>query len=140
LEPVSRITMAATHRAASPGLRQSPQPGIGREPGGKGRRRTAVQRRRIPLGAAVRHRPAPPPQGGVRHIAGRRHRPGDPGNAAYATLGHIDWTIGVLLAATSVPLASLGASTALRTRTERLERGYGRFLVGTSLLLLLANH
>jgi uncharacterized membrane protein YfcA len=62
-----------------------------------------------------------------------------PGTAAHAALGHIDWTIAALLAATSVPLASLGARTALRTRTERLERTYGGFLVATSLFLLAAN-
>jgi uncharacterized membrane protein YfcA len=62
-----------------------------------------------------------------------------PGTVAHAALGHVDWATAALLAATSVPLASLGARTALRARTERLERGYGGFLVVSSLLFLLAN-
>lgn len=63
-----------------------------------------------------------------------------PATVAHAALGHIDWAVAGLFAVASVPLASLGARTALRTSTGRLERGYGAFLVVTSVLLLLVNH
>jgi uncharacterized membrane protein YfcA len=62
-----------------------------------------------------------------------------PGTATHAALWHIDWTIAAVLAATSVPLASLGAHTTLRIRTERLGRGDGGFPAVALLLLLLAN-
>jgi uncharacterized protein len=60
-----------------------------------------------------------------------------PGTLAHALLGHIDWVLAGLFAVSSVPLASLGARTALHMSTERLERRYGAFLVVTSLVLLL---
>jgi uncharacterized membrane protein YfcA len=59
-----------------------------------------------------------------------------PGTVTHALLGHVDWGITALFAAASMPLASLGARVALRTRTERLEHHYGAFLVLTSLALL----
>jgi hypothetical protein len=59
-----------------------------------------------------------------------------PGTLVHALLGHIDWALAGLFAAASIPLASLGARTALRTSTERLERRYGAFLVATALALL----
>lgn len=60
-----------------------------------------------------------------------------PGTLAHALLGHIDWTLTALFAAASIPLASLGARVALRTRTERLARLYGTFLVVTSVALII---
>jgi uncharacterized protein len=60
-----------------------------------------------------------------------------PGTLAHALLGHIDWALAGLFAAASIPLASLGARTALNTSSERLERRYGAFLVAVSLALLL---
>jgi uncharacterized protein len=59
-----------------------------------------------------------------------------PGTLAHAVLGHVDWTLAALFAAASIPLASLGARVALRSPTDRLEHGYGVFLVVTSLSLL----
>jgi uncharacterized membrane protein YfcA len=60
-----------------------------------------------------------------------------PGTLVHALLGHIDWVLAGLFAAASIPLASLGARTALHTSSERLERRYGAFLVAVSLALLL---
>jgi uncharacterized protein len=59
-----------------------------------------------------------------------------PGTLTHALLGHVDWALAVLFAAASIPLASVGARVALRTRSERLEHHYGAFLVVTSLALL----
>ena len=56
----------------------------------------------------------------------------------HAALGHIDWAVTAAFAATSVPLASLGARTALRMDPVRLERvfGGGLLLLGAGLLVV----
>jgi uncharacterized membrane protein YfcA len=61
-----------------------------------------------------------------------------PGTVVHAALGHIDWTVTLVFALTSVPLANLGARVALRTHPVVLERAYGAGLtaVGAALLLL----
>jgi uncharacterized protein len=61
-----------------------------------------------------------------------------PGTVVHAALGHVDWTVTVVFALTSVPLANVGARVALRTHPVVLERAYGAglALVGAALLLL----
>jgi len=60
-----------------------------------------------------------------------------PGAIVHAALGHIDWAVVAVFAATSIPLAYLGARLALRTQTVHLERAYGAglTLLGSALLL-----
>lgn len=45
-----------------------------------------------------------------------------PGTIVHAALGHIDWALVAVFAATSVPLSFLGARVALRADPSRLER------------------
>ena len=52
-----------------------------------------------------------------------------PGTIVHAALGHIDWTLVAVLAATSVPLSIAGARVALRVDAQRLERLYGMMLL-----------
>jgi uncharacterized membrane protein YfcA len=61
-----------------------------------------------------------------------------PGSAVHAALGHIDWTVTVVFAGASIPLSSLGAKTALRIGSARLERVYGLSLLvlGTTFLVM----
>jgi uncharacterized membrane protein YfcA len=60
-----------------------------------------------------------------------------PGTIVHAALGHIDWGVTAVFALASIPLSSLGARTALRMRSDRLERvfGAGLALLGTVLLV-----
>jgi hypothetical protein len=48
-----------------------------------------------------------------------------PGSIVHTALGHIDWAVVAVLAATSVPLSFVGARLALGTDPVRLERLYG---------------
>ncbi|MFN2607459.1 MAG: sulfite exporter TauE/SafE family protein [Acidimicrobiales bacterium] len=59
-----------------------------------------------------------------------------PGTIVHAALGHIDWSVVAVFAATSVPLSYLGARVALRTDATRLERAYGAALTVLGLALL----
>ena len=61
-----------------------------------------------------------------------------PGTVVHAFLGHIEWSVTLVLAAASVPASRFGATVAIRTESERLERLYGAALavLGTVLLLL----
>lgn len=52
-----------------------------------------------------------------------------PGTIVHAALGHIDWTLVGVFAATSIPLSMFGARVALRIDAHRLERVYGAALV-----------
>ena len=61
-----------------------------------------------------------------------------PGTIVHAGLGHIDWTVTVLFAASSIPLSSVGASVALRMNATRLERLYGAGLLALGTTLLAA--
>lgn len=54
-----------------------------------------------------------------------------PGTVVHAYLGHIDWTLALVFGLASVPLASFGASVALRMRERSLTLMYG---VGIALL------
>ncbi len=61
-----------------------------------------------------------------------------PGTIVHVALGHVDWTLVAVFAATSVPLSYLGARVALRIDASRLETLYGAALVvlgGVFLLL-----
>jgi uncharacterized membrane protein YfcA len=53
-----------------------------------------------------------------------------PGTVVHAALGHIDWVLVAVFAATAVPLSFLGARVAMRTDAHRLERIYGMALIG----------
>jgi uncharacterized membrane protein YfcA len=61
-----------------------------------------------------------------------------PGTIVHAALGHIDWGVVAVFAATSIPLSYAGAHTALRTNPIHLERAYGAglALLGSALLLM----
>lgn len=61
-----------------------------------------------------------------------------PGTLIHAFLGHIDWTVTLVVATTSIPASRAGAMVALRTASDRLERIYGLALVvlGGGLLIL----
>jgi uncharacterized membrane protein YfcA len=48
-----------------------------------------------------------------------------PGTIVHAWLGHIDWTVALVFGIGSVPLATLGAATALRVRERSLSLAYG---------------
>ena len=61
-----------------------------------------------------------------------------PGTVVHAALGHIDWGVTVAFAAASVPLSSLGARTAIRMDSRRLERVYGAGLTVLGSVLFLA--
>ena len=52
-----------------------------------------------------------------------------PDTIVHAALGHIDWTLVAVFAATSVPLSFAGARVALRIDAHRLERLYGAVLI-----------
>lgn len=61
-----------------------------------------------------------------------------PGTIVHAALGHIDWALVAVFAATSVPLSFLGARVALRTKSERLERIYGAAISALGIVFLIA--
>lgn len=61
-----------------------------------------------------------------------------PGTIVHAALGHIDWTLVAVFAATSVPLSFLGARVALRTDPARLERLYGAVISLLGIVFLIA--
>ncbi len=60
-----------------------------------------------------------------------------PGTIVHAALGHIDWSVVAVFAATSIPFSYFGAHTALRTNPVHLERVYGAglALLGSTLLV-----
>jgi uncharacterized membrane protein YfcA len=60
-----------------------------------------------------------------------------PGTAVHALLGHVDWAVTAVFATASIPLSSLGARTALRMGSARLERIYGGGLLVLGLTLFL---
>jgi hypothetical protein len=60
-----------------------------------------------------------------------------PGTIVHAALGHIDWTVALVLAISAVPASRLGATIALRTPPGRLERLFGAALLALGLGLLL---
>jgi uncharacterized membrane protein YfcA len=59
-----------------------------------------------------------------------------PGTIVHAALGHIDWTVTMVFGVASIPLSSLGARTALRMDSARLERIYGAVLLLLGVTLL----
>ena len=59
-----------------------------------------------------------------------------PGTVAHAALGHVDWGLVLTFGAASVPLAAVGARTALRVDPERLEVVFGAVLVVLATVLL----
>lgn len=60
-----------------------------------------------------------------------------PGTIVHAALGHIDWALVAVFAATSVPLSFLGARVALRTKSDRLERIYGAAIGALGIVFLI---
>lgn len=61
-----------------------------------------------------------------------------PGTAVHLLLGHIDWRVTAVFAAASIPLSSIGASTAVRMDSRALQRCYGAGLLtlGAAFLVL----
>lgn len=61
-----------------------------------------------------------------------------PGTIVHAALGQIDWRVAVVFGVASIPLSGLGAATAIRISSARLERIYGAglLLLGTVLLVI----
>jgi uncharacterized membrane protein YfcA len=60
-----------------------------------------------------------------------------PGTIVHAALGHIDWALAIVFALGSVPLASVGARVALRTRERSLTLAFGVALTTVASALLL---
>jgi hypothetical protein len=60
-----------------------------------------------------------------------------PGTIVHAALGHIDWTVALVLAVWAIPASRFGATIALRTPPGRLERLFGAGLLALGLGLLL---
>jgi uncharacterized membrane protein YfcA len=60
-----------------------------------------------------------------------------PGTLAHAAMGHIDWTVTLVFALASIPLANAGARLGCRMRLRPLERTYGVALVALSTTFLL---
>jgi uncharacterized membrane protein YfcA len=62
-----------------------------------------------------------------------------PGTIVHSIMGHIDWIVTAVLATGSVPFSLLGAKTAIRTDSNRLELWYGLLLtiLGSFFLLKL---
>lgn len=48
-----------------------------------------------------------------------------PGTIVHGYVGHIDWGIALVLGCTSIPVAYIGSSIALRLRNRTIERAYG---------------
>lgn len=61
-----------------------------------------------------------------------------PGTIVHAYLGHIDWTVTVVLALGSVPCSSLGAKVAIKSNASRLERWYGLALTALGAFFLFS--
>jgi len=61
-----------------------------------------------------------------------------PGTIVHAALGQIDWRVAVVFGVASIPLSGLGAATAIRISSARLERiyGVGLLLLGAVLLVI----
>ncbi len=61
-----------------------------------------------------------------------------PGTVVHTALGHIDWAVVGVFAATAVPLSFAGARVAIRVDADRLERFYGLGLMifGAAVLLV----
>jgi uncharacterized membrane protein YfcA len=59
-----------------------------------------------------------------------------PGTAVHAYLGHIDWIVTIVLAAGSVPSSFFGARVAIRSKSSRLEFGYGLVLTALGIFFL----
>ncbi|MEA3218001.1 MAG: uncharacterized protein QOJ19_4157 [Acidimicrobiia bacterium] len=61
-----------------------------------------------------------------------------PGTLVHWALGHLDWSIVLVFAVTSIPGSYVGARAALRSRSDVLERAYGGALtlMGTAFLIL----
>ncbi len=60
-----------------------------------------------------------------------------PGTAVHWYLGHISWTVTLLIALGSIPFAYLGAAIAVRTHAAQLERWYGLVLTALGLFFLI---
>lgn len=61
-----------------------------------------------------------------------------PGTLVHWALGHIDWRVVAVFAATSVPLSFVGARVAIRTDAARLERAYGAVILVVGATFLVA--
>ena len=59
-----------------------------------------------------------------------------PGTVVHAALGHIDWSVTLVFAITSVPFAAMGARVALRAPSAKLQRVYGVALAALGAIFL----
>lgn len=59
-----------------------------------------------------------------------------PGTIVHAYLGHIDWLVTAVLAAGSVPSSFFGARVAIKSKSSRLEFGYGLILTALGVFFL----
>ncbi len=59
-----------------------------------------------------------------------------PGTLVHTALGHVDWSVTIAFALGSIPLSTIGARVAIRSRSEHLERLFGAFLATSAVLLL----
>jgi len=60
-----------------------------------------------------------------------------PGTLVHAFLGHIDWSVTLVLALGSVPFSYLGAKVAINAKAKNLERWYGLALTALGAFFLL---
>ncbi len=60
-----------------------------------------------------------------------------PGTIVHSLLGHVDWSVALLLALSSIPFSMLGARLALRLRNQSLERMYGVFMLVFAVTFLI---
>lgn len=60
-----------------------------------------------------------------------------PGTAVHWYLGHISWSVTGLVALGSIPFAYVGATLAVKTRADRLERWYALALTALGLFFLI---
>jgi len=60
-----------------------------------------------------------------------------PGTIVHAGLGQVNWTVAIAFGLASIPLSGLGARTALRMNSVRLERIYGAGLLVLGAVLLV---
>jgi uncharacterized membrane protein YfcA len=63
-----------------------------------------------------------------------------PATIVHSLLGHIDWTLTLVLGLSAAPFAFFGGKVALRTPSATLERFYGLAIAVLGLVLLVVSH
>jgi uncharacterized membrane protein YfcA len=62
-----------------------------------------------------------------------------PGVITHSYLGHIDWTLALLLCATVIPMSYLGARAATKMRNATLEKVYGVVMFAFAIFFTIKN-